>query len=107
MLADQRPFDRIRPQHRMLELSVLVLPRRAPVVARAGQDHPDHPAVARFRRRPKEHIHGRSVTVLARADGQSDMTILDYQMVVRWSYEASAPSELPGANLIFDGLAAV
>jgi peroxiredoxin len=24
--------------------------------------------------------------------------------VVRWSYEASSPSELPGANLIFDAL---
>jgi peroxiredoxin (alkyl hydroperoxide reductase subunit C) len=27
--------------------------------------------------------------------------------VVRWSYEAPTPAELPGANLIFDGLAAV
>jgi peroxiredoxin len=27
--------------------------------------------------------------------------------VVRWSYEALAPGELPGANLIFDGLDAV
>ncbi|MGH2836208.1 MAG: redoxin domain-containing protein [Solirubrobacteraceae bacterium] len=26
---------------------------------------------------------------------------------VRWSYEADTPSELPGANLIFDGLQAV
>jgi hypothetical protein len=25
---------------------------------------------------------------------------------VRWSYEAPNPGELPGANLIFDGLAA-
>jgi peroxiredoxin (alkyl hydroperoxide reductase subunit C) len=25
---------------------------------------------------------------------------------VKWSYQASSPSELPGANLIFDGLAA-
>jgi peroxiredoxin len=24
--------------------------------------------------------------------------------VVRWSYQAASPSELPGANLIFDGL---
>jgi peroxiredoxin len=27
--------------------------------------------------------------------------------IVRWSYQAPSPSELPGANLIFDGLAAV
>ena len=27
--------------------------------------------------------------------------------VVRWSYEAPTPGELPGANLIFDGLDAV
>jgi peroxiredoxin len=27
--------------------------------------------------------------------------------VVKWSYEAPSPSELPGANLIFDGLEAV
>jgi peroxiredoxin (alkyl hydroperoxide reductase subunit C) len=26
--------------------------------------------------------------------------------VVRWSYQAPSPAELPGANLIFDGLAA-
>jgi len=26
--------------------------------------------------------------------------------VVKWSYQAPSPSELPGANLIFDGLAA-
>jgi peroxiredoxin len=27
--------------------------------------------------------------------------------IVRWSYQAPSPSELPGANLIFDGLALV
>lgn len=27
--------------------------------------------------------------------------------VVRWSYQASSPGDLPGANLIFDGLAHV
>jgi peroxiredoxin (alkyl hydroperoxide reductase subunit C) len=26
--------------------------------------------------------------------------------VVKWSYQAASPSDLPGANLIFDGLAA-
>jgi len=26
--------------------------------------------------------------------------------LVRWSYQADSPGELPGANLIFDGLAA-
>ena len=27
--------------------------------------------------------------------------------IVRWSYQAPSPSDLPGANLIFDGLAGV
>ena len=27
--------------------------------------------------------------------------------LVKWSYQAQAPGEVPGANLIFDGLAAV
>ncbi|MEA2125719.1 MAG: hypothetical protein QOI80_2501 [Solirubrobacteraceae bacterium] len=38
---------------------------------------------------------------------QRAIVILGPDGVVRWSYEAPSPGELPGANLIFDGLAAV
>jgi peroxiredoxin len=34
------------------------------------------------------------------------LVIVDPEGVVQWSYEAANPGELPGANLIFDGLAA-
>ena len=34
------------------------------------------------------------------------IVIIDPEGVVQWSYEAENPGELPGANLIFDGLAA-
>jgi peroxiredoxin (alkyl hydroperoxide reductase subunit C) len=34
------------------------------------------------------------------------LVIIDPDGVVQWSYEADNPGELPGANLIFDGLAA-
>jgi peroxiredoxin len=37
---------------------------------------------------------------------QRALVIVDPQCVVKWSYEAPSPAELPGANLIFDGLAA-
>jgi peroxiredoxin len=37
---------------------------------------------------------------------QRALVIVDPDGVVRWSYEAPNPGELPGANLIFDGLAA-
>jgi peroxiredoxin len=37
---------------------------------------------------------------------QRALVIVDPECVVKWSYEASSPGELPGANLIFDGLAA-
>ena len=33
--------------------------------------------------------------------------IVDPDGVVKWSYQAPSPGELPGANLIFDGLDAV
>jgi peroxiredoxin (alkyl hydroperoxide reductase subunit C) len=36
---------------------------------------------------------------------QRALVIIDPDAVVRWSFEAQSPSELPGANLIFDGLA--
>jgi hypothetical protein len=32
--------------------------------------------------------------------------IIGPDKVVRWSYQADSPSDLPGANLIFDALAA-
>ena len=35
---------------------------------------------------------------------QRALVILGPDATVRWSYEAPSPSELPGANLIFDGL---
>jgi peroxiredoxin len=34
------------------------------------------------------------------------LVIIGPDGVVRWSYQADSPSELPGANLIFDGLQA-
>ena len=37
---------------------------------------------------------------------QRALVIIDPDGVVKWSYEAENPGELPGANLIFDGLAA-
>ena len=36
---------------------------------------------------------------------QRALVIVDPNAVVKWSYQAPSPSELPGANLIFDGLA--
>jgi peroxiredoxin len=38
---------------------------------------------------------------------QRALVVVGPDAVVRWSYEAASPAELPGANLIFDGLAAV
>jgi peroxiredoxin (alkyl hydroperoxide reductase subunit C) len=37
---------------------------------------------------------------------QRALVIVDPEGLVKWSYEAGNPGELPGANLIFDGLAA-
>jgi peroxiredoxin len=37
---------------------------------------------------------------------QRALVIIDSECVVKWSYEAPSPGDLPGANLIFDGLAA-
>ena len=38
---------------------------------------------------------------------QRALVIVGPDAVVRWSYEAPTPDDLPGANLIFDGLALV
>ncbi len=38
---------------------------------------------------------------------QRALVVVGPDAVVRWSYEAASPAELPGANLIFDGLATV
>lgn len=38
---------------------------------------------------------------------QRALVVIGPDAVVRWSYQAPSPAELPGANLIFDGLAAV
>jgi len=38
---------------------------------------------------------------------QRALVIVGPDAQVRWSYEAASPSELPGANLIFDALAPV
>jgi peroxiredoxin len=37
---------------------------------------------------------------------QRALVITGPDAVVKWSYQAPSPSELPGANLIFDGLSA-
>jgi peroxiredoxin (alkyl hydroperoxide reductase subunit C) len=37
---------------------------------------------------------------------QRAIVIVGPDRVVKWSHQASSPAELPGANLIFDGLAA-
>lgn len=37
---------------------------------------------------------------------QRALVVVGPDGVVRWSYQAASPSELPGANLIFDALAA-
>jgi peroxiredoxin (alkyl hydroperoxide reductase subunit C) len=37
---------------------------------------------------------------------QRALVIVGPDAVVRWSYQAPSPGDLPGANLIFDGLAA-
>ncbi len=36
---------------------------------------------------------------------QRALAIIGPDCVVRWSYQADSPGDLPGANLIFDGLA--
>jgi peroxiredoxin (alkyl hydroperoxide reductase subunit C) len=36
---------------------------------------------------------------------QRALVIVDPDGVVKWSYQAPSPGDLPGANLIFDGLA--
>ena len=38
---------------------------------------------------------------------QRALVIVGPDAIVRWSYQAPSPRELPGANLIFDGLEAV
>jgi peroxiredoxin len=38
---------------------------------------------------------------------QRALVIIGPDGVVKWAYQADVPSDLPGANLIFDGLAAV
>jgi peroxiredoxin (alkyl hydroperoxide reductase subunit C) len=38
---------------------------------------------------------------------QRALVITDPDGIVQWSYEAPSPGDLPGANLIFDGLAAL
>ncbi len=38
---------------------------------------------------------------------QRALVIIGPDSKVRWSYQADSPGDLPGANLIFDGLAAV
>jgi peroxiredoxin (alkyl hydroperoxide reductase subunit C) len=37
---------------------------------------------------------------------QRALVIIDPEGIVKWSHQAETPGELPGANLIFDGLAA-
>ena len=37
---------------------------------------------------------------------QRALVVIDPEGTIRWSYEAPSPADLPGANLIFDALAA-
>jgi peroxiredoxin (alkyl hydroperoxide reductase subunit C) len=37
---------------------------------------------------------------------QRALVVITPEGIVKWSYQAESPGELPGANLIFDGLAA-
>jgi peroxiredoxin len=37
---------------------------------------------------------------------QRALVIVNPDLTVRWSHQAASPADLPGANLIFDGLAA-
>jgi mycoredoxin-dependent peroxiredoxin len=37
---------------------------------------------------------------------QRALVLVGPDAIVRWSYEAPSPSDLPGANLIFDALGA-
>jgi peroxiredoxin len=37
---------------------------------------------------------------------QRALVIIDPEGIVKWSYEAPSPADLPGANMIFDGLKA-
>jgi peroxiredoxin len=37
---------------------------------------------------------------------QRAIVIVDPEGIVKWSYQAPSPGDIPGANLIFDGLAA-
>jgi peroxiredoxin (alkyl hydroperoxide reductase subunit C) len=37
---------------------------------------------------------------------QRAIVIVDPEGTVQWSYQAPSPGDIPGANLIFDGLAA-
>ncbi len=37
---------------------------------------------------------------------QRALVIVGPDAVVKWSYQAASPGDLPGANLIFDGLGA-
>jgi len=37
---------------------------------------------------------------------QRALVVTDEDAVVRWSYQAPSPGDLPGANLLFDGVAA-
>jgi hypothetical protein len=38
---------------------------------------------------------------------QRALVLIGPDAVVRWSYEASSPGDLPGANLLFDALDAL
>ncbi len=41
-----------------------------------------------------------------RGHNQRALVMIDPELVVRWAHQASSPLEIPGANLIFDALAA-
>ena len=90
------------------------------LASRGATLYASRPTPAGRRRAFKEKL-GSSITQLsdfepkgatARAFGvlhdggftQRALVIVDPDGVVKWSYQAPSPGELPGANLIFDGL---
>jgi hypothetical protein len=55
---------------------------RRPVVTGAREYDADHPAVERRRRRAEQDVYRRPVAVLARAGGDSNVPVLDFEVMV-------------------------
>ena len=62
-------------------------------------------------RRPVSDLRSAPVPPVAaddhiRGPEHAPLVIVGPDATVKWSYQAESPAELPGANLIFDGLSA-